>query len=89
MTKRLKTFQLFYLSEIELKKVPNIRMLGVLSDDQNNESQFTQFAEKMVKILKTFLLAIELKTWFPIFDYSGIIEPMERYPNPSSGIINP
>ena len=62
MTKRLKTFQLFYLSEIELKKVPNIRMLGVLSDDQNNESQFTQFAEKMVKILKTFLLAIELKT---------------------------
>ena len=62
MTKRLKTFQLFYLSEIELKKVPNIRMLGVLSDDQNDESQFTQFAEKMVKILKTFLLAIELKT---------------------------
>ena len=62
MTKRLKTFQLFYLSEIELKKVPNIRMLGVLSDDQNDESQFTQFAEKMVKILKTFLLAIEGKT---------------------------
>ena len=65
MTKRLKTFQLFYLSEIELKKVPNIRMLGVLTDDQNDESQFTQFAEKMVKILKTFFISNRVKNLIP------------------------